>query len=121
HVDGRAPQVGLVCSAALDDPAEDVVAEVLDQKQPCIEILRDNLWRGQTRGPQCAGHGYPGAQVLGKVSDAAVWLAIPDRRAVRLARSVHQHDTVAVAGHAAEAPGGGVSLEVEQPCVGPAR
>ena len=55
-----------------------------------IEILREDLRCAEARRSQRAVHRHEGAHVLGEMSDAAVGLAVADRRAVRLARRIHQ-------------------------------
>ena len=70
--------------------------------RPCSRSSRQNLRRAQARRPQRPGDGGERAHhVLGQMRDAAVGLAVADRRAVRLARRIHQQRRAAVARRAA--------------------
>ena len=96
-VDRRPPQLVLRRSAR-HLGAEHAIAEILDQQQAVLEILGQNLRRAQARRPQRPGDGRERAHhVLGQMRDAAVGLAVADRRAVRLARRIHQQGRAAVA------------------------
>ena len=77
--------------------AEHPIAEILDEQQAVLEILRQNLRRAQARRAQRPGDGGERAHhVLGQMRDLAVGLAVADRRAVRLARRIHQQRRAAV-------------------------
>src|SRR5690606_28777485 len=66
-----------------------------------------------------ARDGDPGPQILRQVSDAAVRLAIANRRPIRLAGRIHQNDAAAIAPEARKAAGGRVALEITQAGITP--
>ncbi len=78
--------------------AEHLVAEILDQQKPPIEIEGVDGGRGKPAPPELVPHGDEGGDVLGEMHERAIGFAVADRRSVRLARCVHQ-DGAAVRQH----------------------
>ena len=67
-----------------------LVAQVLDEQQPLVEIGVQNGGRREAALAQSIRHRDERDDALGKMRDRAVGLAVADRRAVRPPRRVHQ-------------------------------
>ena len=65
-------------------------AEVFEDQQALVQISLEDARRGQPETAQAVGHRDEGPDVLGKVRDLAVRLAVAHRRTVRSLRRVHQ-------------------------------
>ena len=67
-----APQRRLIGSAGFHLAAEHAVAEVVEQQEAVVEILRVDARHGESGGVQGVGDGDERAHVLGEVREAAV-------------------------------------------------
>ena len=78
---------GAVGNAVLDDGR---LAEVLDQRQPVLDAVGDQLRGRIAEAPQPSGHGDVSADVGGKLGDRRIGLAVAHDRSVRPRRRYHQ-------------------------------
>ena len=84
---------------------------MLDQQEAGVQIGTVDPRRREARSGQRIGNGHEGRHVLGEMGDAAVGQAVADGRAVGLARSVHDHQRLAVPVHRLVAAAGGIAAE----------
>ena len=87
---GGAPQRRLIGGAGFHLAAEHAVAEVVEQQQAVVEILRVDARHGEAGRMQRIGDGHERAHVLGEVGKAAVGQPVADGGAVGLARPIHE-------------------------------
>ncbi len=112
---GGAPQRRLVGSAGLHLAAEHAVAEVVEQQQAVVEILRVNARHGEAGFVQRAGDGNEWAHVLREMRKAAIGQAVANGGAVGLAWPVHEDGAGTRAAHQpAVAAHGSIALQVLQ-------
>ena len=119
RIHAAAPQLDLG-STGYQLGAEYAVAEVFEQQQPRVEIARDDPRRRQTDTAQMPRDRNERAHVLGQMRDAAVGQAAADRRAVGLARRIHQQRALGVLCEAEIAAARSIAGDRTNVCVAPA-
>ena len=90
RVGRRAPQRRLIGSAGPHLGGEHAIAEIVEQQETVVEILRVDARHRQPGGVQGTGYGDERAHVLGQVREAAIGKSVADDGAIRLARPVHE-------------------------------